>query len=187
MLKKFIGSMTGIVLFGLAASATAGGSVDVALTNESVRAEHGAVRTGTAAYLTVGGWYHLDDGQMLNAGFHAIDPNNTRPELVAGLGGKSYLFKVPGQDTSVTIGLGGFARYHPEQFNGFGGEVSGYYSPQVLAFGRLEQFFDIQARLTYEVLPQGRIFVGYSHMEADYDEDVVTLDSSVTLGFRIRY
>lgn len=187
MLKKIIGSMTGVVLLGLATSASAGGSVDVALTNESVRAEHGAVRTGTAAYLTVGGWYHLDNGQMLNAGFHAIDPNNTRPELVAGLGGKSYLFKVPGQDTSVTIGLGGFARYHPEQLNGFGGEIAAYYSPQVLAFGRLDQFYDLQARLTYEVLPQGRVFLGYSHIEADFEEANVTMDSAITLGFRIRY
>lgn len=187
MLKKSIGSMTGIMLLGLAGVATAGGSVDVSLSNESIRAEHGAVRDGTAAYLTVGGWYHLEDRQMLTAGFHAIDPDNNRPELIAGLGGKAYLFKVPSQDTTVTIGLGGFGMYQPEQLNGFGGELHAYYAPQVLAFGALTQFFDVQARLTYEVLPQGKVFVGYSHLEAEYEESVVTMDSTVVLGFRVWY
>lgn len=187
MLKKIIGTVSGAICFGLAGSALAGGSIDISLSNESIRAEHGAVRDGTAAYLTVGGWYHLEDGMMANAGFHAIDPNNSRPELIAGLGGKAYLFDVPGHDTTVTIGLGGFAMYQPEQLDGFGGEIHAYYAPQVLAFGKLSQFFDVQARLTYEVLPQGKVFVGYSHLEADYDESIVTMDSTVALGFRVWY
>ncbi len=184
-------SIKSVVLTALAltwaAPALAGGSVDVALTNESIRGEHGAVRSGTAAYLTVGGWYHLENGQMGSVGFHAIDPQNTRPELVAGLGGKAFLFKTPGFETSAAVGLGGFARYQPANFNGFGGEIQAYFAPPVLAFSSLDQFVDLQARVSYEVLPQGRVFVGYSHIQADYDEAVAELDSSFTIGFRVRY
>lgn len=187
MFKRMILAVASTALVSLPAVSLAGGSVDVALTHESVQVEHGAVREGTAAYLTVGGWYHMDNGRMVHAGFHAIDPNNSRPELIAGLGGKTYLFKVPGQDTSVTVGLGGFARYNPSEFNGFGGELAAYYSPPVLAFSDLDQFFDVQARVTYEVLPQGRVFVGYGYMMADYPDAEVELESTVNLGFRVRY
>lgn len=187
MIAALGGSLFG--LLGLAGQVTAGGSIDVALTNESVRAEHGAVRVGSAAYLTIGGWYHLDNGVMGAVGFHAIDPNNQRPELVAGLGGKLYAFRAREVDidASAALGLGGFARYNPAQLNGFGGELAAYYAPRVLAFSDLNQFLDVQARVTYEVLPQGRIFLGYSHLFADYDDANVNLDSSVTVGFRVRY
>lgn len=165
----------------------AGGTVDVALTTESIRAEHGAVRAGTSMYLTVGGWYHLDEGSMINVGVHAVDPQNTRPDLVAGLGGKTFLFKPSGQDTTAALGLGGFLRYQPANFNGFGVELSGYYAPPVLAFARLNQFFDVQGRLTYRIIPQGAIFVGFSYLEADYDPPTVELDSTIMLGFRVSY
>ncbi|MCH8551048.1 MAG: YfaZ family protein [Natronospirillum sp.] len=187
MLKSMTRVALAALALGWSVPALAGGSVDIALTNESIRGEHGAVRAGTAAYLTVGGWYHLENGQMGHVGFHAIDPNNTRPELVAGLGGKGFLFKTPGFDTSAAVGLGGFVRYQPDNFQGFGGELAAYYSPPVLAFSSLEQFYDLQARLSYEVLPQGRVFVGYSHLQADYDDADVELDSSFTIGFRVRY
>ncbi len=171
-----------LVPYGLA-----GGSVDVALTNESIRAEHGAVAQGTSAYLTVGGWYHLENGEMLTGGFHAVDEARTNRELTAGLGGKAFLFKVPSQETSVAIGLGGFAHYQPAQLNGFGGEVAAYYSPQVLSFSDLTEFADLQVRATYEVLPQGRVFVGYSNLWANFESGEVAMDDTVTIGFRVRY
>ncbi|MEX0584236.1 MAG: YfaZ family outer membrane protein [Natronospirillum sp.] len=189
--KRILAALGGVLLsaVGLSGQALAGGSVDVALTNESVRAEHGAVRVGTSAYLTAGGWYHLNNGLLGAVGFHAIDPNNQRPELIAGLGGKLYAFnaKELGSDVDAAIGLGGFARYHPAQMNGFGGEAAAYYAPRVLAFSGLSQFVDAQIRLTYEVLPQGRVFFGYSYLFADYEETVVDLDSSFAVGFRVRY
>lgn len=165
----------------------AGGTVDVALTTESVRAEHGAVRAGTGIYFTVGGWYHLDNGGMASVGAHAVDPNNTRPELVAGLGGKAFLFRPKDQNTTVAIGLGGFARYQPVDLRGFGAELAGYYAPPVLSFASLNQFFDLQARVTYQVIPQGAVFLGYNLTEADYDSPRVRLDNAFTLGFRVSY
>lgn len=183
MLKHF--SLT-LAALTLSTAAWAGGSVDVALSTESIRAEHGAARVGTGAYITVGGWYHQEDGSLIAGGVHAIDPSNQRPELIGGIGGKAFLFYVPEEDTNVTIGLGGFLRYNPPQLNGVGAELSAYYSPPVLAFGSLEQFHDIQARLTYLVLPQARVFVGYSDTRALFDREQ-TLDSTVTVGFRVRY
>lgn len=175
-----------VAALAISSAAWAGGSVDVALSTESIRAEHGAARVGTGAYITVGGWYHQDEGSLISGGVHAIDPTNQRPELIGGIGGKAFLFKVPQESTSVTIGLGGFVRYNPPQLNGVGAELSAYYSPPVLAFGSLEQFYDIQARLTYLVLPQARIFIGYSDSRALYDQERI-LDSTITVGFRVRY
>lgn len=183
MLKKISLMVATVALSG---TALAGGSIDVALSDQSIRAEHGAARVGTGAYITVGGWYRQDAGSMLSGGFHAIDPSNQRPELIGGIGGKGFLFKVPEENTSVAIGLGGFLRYNPPQLNGVGAEVSAYYSPPVLAFGDLAQFYDVQARLTYLVLPQARIFVGYSDSRATYERER-TLDSTITIGFRVRY
>lgn len=176
-----------IALALMAPFAIAGGTVDVSLTTDSVRAEHGAVRAGTGMYITVGGWYHLDNGSMINLGVHAVDPNNTRPELVAGLGGKTYLFRASGEDTSAALALGGFLRYQPPNFNGFGLELAAYYAPPVLSFASLEQFFDVQARVSYQVIPQGSVFLGYSLTEADYDPPRVELDSTFVLGFRVSY
>ena len=171
----------------LAPLSFAGGTVDVALTTESVRAEHGAVRDGTGVYFTVGGLYHLDNGAMAHVGLHAVDPHNTRPELVAGLGGKAYIFGPSGQDTTAAIGLGGFLRYQPSNLNGFGVELAGYYAPPVLSFSNLNQFFDLQARATYQVIPQGSVFLGYSFTEADYDPPRAQLENSFSLGFRVSY
>lgn len=165
----------------------AGGTVDIALTTESVRAEHGAMRAGTGMYLTVGGWYHLNNGAMVNLGVHAVDPNNSRPELVAGLGGKTYLFRPSGLDTTAALGIGGFLRYQPARLNGFGAEMAAYYAPPVLSFDKLSQLVDLQARLSFQIIPQGSFFLGYSHFEADYDSSKVELDSTFALGFRVSY
>lgn len=176
-----------VILLLLSPLSFAGGTVDVALTTESVRAEHGAVRAGTGMYLTVGGWYHLDNGTMINLGFHAVDPNNTRPELVAGLGGKTYLFRTSGHDTTAALGLGGFLRYQPTNLNGFGVELAAYYAPPVLSFAKLNQFTDVQARVGYQIIPQGSVFLGVSYLEADYDPPTLELDTTFVVGFRVSY
>ena|SRR5690554_2228823 len=183
MLKKFTLAVAAIAL---STTALAGGSIDVALSDQSIRGEHGAARVGTGAYITIGGWYRQDEGSLVSGGFHAIDPTNQRPELIGGIGGKGFLFKVLEENTSVAVGLGGFVRHNPPQLNWVGAEVSAYYALPVLAFGDLSDFFDVQARLTYLVLPQARLFVGYSDSRANYERERI-LDSTVTIGFRVRY
>ena len=186
MLKKTLVA----VLATASASVFAGGAVDFALSDKSVRLEHDAVLVGTGAHISTGGIYNEDSGNWaLSAGFNAVDATMANRELIGGVGFRGFGLHTGQSDISVAIGVGGFLRWQPDFMNGLGLEGQGYVAPSILSFGDLVDTYEGVGRLTYKVLPQARAFLGYHVLGGTYVDGNVweAVDSTFHIGFRITY
>lgn len=186
MLKKIV---LPALLAVMGSNAIAGGDVDFALSNDSVRLEHSAVLVGTGAHFSTGVLYDEESGNWaVTAGFNAVDATMANEELIGGVGFKALMLSTEITDYSLGIGVGGFLRWHPDFMNGLGLEGNAYFAPSILSFGELVGAYEGVARVTYKVLPQARAFVGYHILSGDYTVDrYASVDSSFHLGFRITY
>lgn len=184
---------TGWLLFVAAVlplAANAGGAVDFALSDTSVRLEHEAVRNGTSAHITTGVLYSerysSDSTFAVSVGFNAVDATLQNRELIGGIGFKGYFFE-DRVDAGGAVAVGGFLRWNPDFMNGLGAEGSLYYAPQIMSFNRLDGFQDVQARLTYKVLPRARILIGWHDVSAYRGSSNVKVDNALHIGFRMNY
>lgn len=186
MFKKLLLSA---VLVSIGSATFAGGEVDFAISNTSVRLEHDAVLVGSGAHFSTGILYSEDTNNWaLFAGFNAVDATMANKELIGGVGFKAMMLSTEVTDYSLGLGVGGFLRWHPDFMNGLGLEGQGYFAPSILSFGELVGAYEGVGRLTYKVLPQARAFVGYHVMAGDYTTDsFVAVDSTFHIGFRINY
>lgn len=169
----------------------AGGSLDISLSNESVRLEHEAVRMGTGAHITTGLLYsEREEAYAVSAGFNAVDATLANRELVGGVGFKGFVFDAREiNDVGVALAVGGFLRWQPDFMNGLGTEANLYYAPSILSFRDVSAFQEVIARVTYKILPQARLFVGWHDVSAYYGSGTsqTNIDSSFHLGFRMNY
>lgn len=179
-------------------AAFAGGAIDFALSNESVRIEHDAALVGSGAHFTVGGVYNESRQSMaITAGFNAVDATMANKEMVGGVGFKAIGLHNPVATFSVGLGVGGFLRWQPDFMNGLGVEGQGYFAPSILSFGDLVSTYEGVARITYKILPQARVFFGYHYIGGDYTESAMAkegiqsgdniVDGTFHLGFRMTY
>lgn len=167
--------------------ATAGGSLDFSLSNDSVRLEHEAVRAGTGAHITTGVVYNeQNEAYAFSAGFNAVDATMSNREMIGGIGFKGFLFD--SHEPAFALGVGGFLRWQPDFMNGLGTEAQLYYAPDILSFRDAIAFQEAIVRITYKVLPQARVFVGWHDISGYYDDlGIAKVDSTFNLGFRMNY
>ena len=186
-----IRSLVPALLLSLPLVVQAGGSVDISLTNESVRLEHEAVRMGTGAHITTGLLYsEREEAYAVSAGFNAVDATLANRELVGGVGFKGFVFNAREIDEiGAALAVGGFLRWQPDFMNGLGAEANIYYSPSILSFRDTSAFQEIIARVTYKILPQARLFAGWHDVSAYYGSGATktNIDRSFHLGFRFNY
>ncbi len=169
-------------------AAMAGGSLDFSLSDKSVRLEHEAVRVGTGAHITTGLAYSEErQAYAFSAGFNAVDATLSNRDLIGGIGFKGFLFDA--HEPGFAVGVGGFLRWQPDFMNGLGTEASLYYAPDILSFKDVTAFQEIFARVTYKVLPQARVFVGWHEIAGYYNGGIgkATVDETFNVGFRINY
>ncbi|MBU2863216.1 YfaZ family outer membrane protein [Reinekea marina] len=183
---------TGTAALLMAGSAFAGGAIDFGLSNTSVRIEHDAAMVGTGAHFTVGGVYNeTNQSSAILAGFNAVDATMANKEMIGGIGFKAMGLSNTVADFAVGLGVGGFVRWQPDFMNGLGFEGQAYFSPSILSFGDLTSANELVARVTYKVLPQARVFLGYHDLRGEYDisgeAETGLVDSTVHLGFRMTY
>jgi hypothetical protein len=184
LIKKSLLVMT---ISSLAGLSQAGGSVDLSLTLNSVRAEHETRIVNTAAGFAIGGLYNESGDYLVSVAAHAVDPSAPQ-DLIAGIGGKLAVMQEHDQELGTALGLGGFVRYQPEFFYGAGVEVSGYYSPSVLSFAGANAYGEIIGRLNYKIMANARLFAGYNYIAySDNDHTNHNLENSFNLGFRVNY
>lgn len=168
-------------------AATAGGSLDFSLSNDSVRLEHEAVRAGTGAHITTGAVYSEEsEAYAISAGFNAVDATMANKEMIGGIGFKAFAFDA--RELGFAVGVGGFLRWQPDFMNGLGTEAQLYYAPDILSFNDTTGFQEVIARVTYKVLPQARVFVGWHDIAGYYAEGGISkVDNTFNLGFRMNY
>ncbi|MFK8029950.1 MAG: YfaZ family outer membrane protein [Gammaproteobacteria bacterium] len=69
---------------------------------------------------------------------------------------------------------------------GFGGHL--YYSPEVLAFGEMEEFTDVWLYASYSVLRNGDVYLGARALKADFkDIGDYKFDTGVHVGFKLKF
>ncbi|TXR53447.1 YfaZ family outer membrane protein [Reinekea thalattae] len=186
LLKKVI--VSGVILAS-SIVANAGGAIDFSLADDSIRIEHDAVLVGTGAHFTTGYLYNEANSSWgLTAGFNAVDASMANQDLIGGVGFKAILISSEVDDFALATGVGGFIRYQPYVLNGLGIEGDAYVAPSILSFGELNYVHELLARVTYQVLPQARIFVGYYDVRGNYNaRNNVEIDSTFHVGFRMAY
>ena len=167
----------------------AGGSIDLSVSQQALRFEHDAIRVDSEIHFTLGGIYNKPDGSyLISSSFNVVDQTSLNRELIGAIGLKGYVYHI--EESAISVGLGGFFRYRPTSFSGFGIEGLFYYSPMMMTFNKTKSMHEFVARFNYRIHNRARIFVGYNHISAtfnDYKIGVQDIDNTFNVGFRLNY
>lgn len=110
---------------------------------------------------------------------------------------KGYLGRVKQDDTDVgAIAIGGaikiqnpFSRRPVKAVNNpIDLKVEGFFTPGITTFGDTDSLLEINARLSVEIVPAAKAFIGYRLLEVE-NESAATLelDDNIHFGFRAQF
>ncbi len=182
-----------IVLSGFLLSAPVfAGSADVQLSNDAVRASLELPVSNMAALSSYTLGYQKDKGTMGAIGFHAVDLGAISV-LQTGIGVKAYTVNLTqASRAGVFAGISGFVR--GETALGIGGELELSYSPEILSFMTdAKSMVEGQARVTYRVMQQAKVFIGYSGGTVNFTDAAnvsnaqASFEDRFNLGFRMSF
>ena len=146
-----------------------------------------------------------DEGGQFNAGlfYNELDDVVVHARLLAvgtqtdsripyqlSFGGKAYVGEIdqPGADVGGIAVGGSISIQYPSNYNPVDLTVEGYFTPGITTFGDTEKIIEIGARLSIEVVPQAKAFVGYRLLQVDADENrSFELDDNIHFGFRLQF
>ncbi len=175
---------------GLALAQTTHRAFDINVNDDAARAAL-FLRAGNPKLLADLGWlHHQTRGDAIHLGIHLVDEaSNGKDPLQAGLGVR-FVYTQP--DNALVDGsalaLGGFVRYILPNANRFniGGYL--YYAPDVVSFGDVVEYYDVGARIGYNVVRDADVYLGVRSTKADYGgPGRFSFDSGLHIGFEIRF
>jgi len=175
---------------GLASAQTTHRAFDINVNDDAARAAL-FLRAGNPMLLADLGWlHHQTRGDAIHLGIHLVDEaSNGKDSLQAGLGVR-FVYTQP--DNALVDGsalaLGGFVRYVLPNANRFniGGYL--YYAPDVVSFGDVVEYYDVGARIGYNVVRDADVYLGVRSTKADYGgPGRFSFDSGLHIGFEIRF
>ncbi|MEO0997742.1 MAG: YfaZ family outer membrane protein [Pseudomonadota bacterium] len=190
MLIRWAGlAASGLMCLVLVQPAVAG-DLDLNLNDDAARLTYAWPARGDRLKLDAGWLHHQDRGDVIHGGLHLVDFASSGPNPVrGGLGGK--LFYVDTEttfDDELVLGVGGFLKYTLPQYNRFSIGGSVYFAPDVLAFGDSDEFVELEARLSYNVLREGDIYLGARYINIGFDGGGdFTLDNGLHAGIQLRF
>lgn len=166
---------------------------DLSLSNETANIELFSPMPviNEGGQLTLGAFYNdLDDvivhGKMVAVGTQT----NTRVPYQLAFGAKIYVGEI--KEASVDAGalaIGGSINiqyalgYNPVDLH-----IEGFFTPGITTFGDTESVIEIGARLSIEIVPQAKAFVGYRLLEIeDKNNFNWELDDNVHFGVRLQF
>lgn len=168
--------------------------LDLSINDDAARLNY-AWQTGDSGLrLDAGYLYHQDRGDVIHVGLHleGAASSGTSP-VTGGLGGKLFYVN-PDQFgfDALAIGLGGYLRYTLPRYNRFNVYGHAYFAPDVLAFSDGEQYREIEARISYNVLREADVFLGLRYSNAEFDAGIlgtpdITMDNGLHLGIQLRF
>lgn len=141
----------------------AGGSLDLSLADDAVRASWDATRAGSGTHVSMAWLHHEKDGDLVSGGLHVVDVRPSKRHLYIGVGGQLQAFSTEYYD-GAALGVGGFFRYaFPSSRDvSLAGYV--YYAPPVLSFADAQNMVNSDLRLQYSVIPSARVYLGYRYV-----------------------
>lgn len=147
------------------------------------------------ANASLGAFYNESDDFAFSAGLDVENPPAGAPKPYSfGVGARALFMGIDkGEDNSdyaqgVAIGFQG--TYH------FPGNVplalsaQLYYAPPITTFGDADDLTDANVRVSAEVVPDAKAFVGYRYLAAEpkgRDGNAAELDNSLQVGVRIEF
>lgn len=187
----------------ISAGAMAGGSIDLSLSNDTVRMEYDAAKAGSGLHVSLTGQHHTERGSLLGLGVHVVDVREPNSPLYIGVGGKIFAYQASfkdgkrfdGEDTlySGAVGIGGFLRYNIPQTEGLSVAGYGYFAPEVVSFNGTKNLFDMDFRVQYALIPTARVYLGYRLSrvnltdEKNSNVDSIDLARGVHAGLKIDF
>jgi len=189
-MSQFKNLMAASALFA-AATVQAGGSLDLSLSDETVRAAYDATKVGSGLHISMDFLHHTDDGEMVSLGAHVVDVRDSSSNLYIGVGGKAYGFRTRGDEeySGGGVGLGGFFRYRLPQAQAVSIAGYVYYAPPVVSVADAENLIDTDVRLQYALIPTARAYVGYRYTGIRLEDvnDRFELGDGAHLGLKIDF
>lgn len=188
-------ALFGAVFSGLAASAQVQAiGLDFSFSDQTANLESFApfnrlMETGGQASLGI--FYNdLDDvvahGKLVAVGTQT----EARIPYQLTFGGKIYLGKLDEYDVDIgALGIGGaISMQFPSSYNPIDLTVEGFFTPGITTFGDTETLIEVGARLSVEIVPQAKAFLGYRLLEIDDDSNrSLELDDNLHLGIRLQF
>lgn len=176
------------LLLAASMNATAGGSIDLSLANDSARFEYDAAKVGSGLHVSASIMHHEDDGDLASLGMHVVDIREPNSPLYIGVGGRIFGY-VSGDYDGAALGVGGFARYNIPRAAGLSLAGYAYYAPSVVSFGDTKSLLDSDIRIQYALLPTARVYTGYRYSEVNIEQinDEIVLEQGVHFGLKVDF
>lgn len=165
-------------------------SFDLNLNSDTVRGSF-ATRLSNANLQLGAGWlHHQDRGDIGHVGLHLVDAaSSDGSNLIAGIGARLlYIEQDFSNSDGTALGIGGFFRYVFPDYDRISVGGHGYFAPDVVAFGDLTKFHEIEARISYNVLPEGDVYLGIRSARSNFQGSGKTsFNSGLLIGIQLRF
>ena len=198
ILSRYKHSLALLSLIFFSSATAVAGTLDFNVNNDAVTGQlSGQPFERPEVSLFGGFFYHQDDGQTLNLGILLSDPveneRDYRPWAKVGL--KAVAFESDernGDSSGSAIAPGGMLTFFVPNVQNLYVDFIGYFAPEVLAFGDSDRYWEVSARLTYQLMSTADVYVGYQHIEFSREErrrrdNEITLDDSLHVGAVLRF
>lgn len=136
-------------------------------------------------YQTDFAWTHVKDlGDSVSVGLTLTQSLNN--DITAYIGGKALFQQHDHLPDGTAIAVGGALRITPAANKNVAVVASAYFAPDVLSFGDMENYQELELRGEYKVSEQLTAYVGYRNNSADYSANSVKVkDIDLYDGFMV--
>ncbi len=124
--------------------------------------------------------YERRDSNLLKGGFMA---KGVRGQLTGQVGLEPFWLNAKNSDT-YGISIGGGAKYRITPEFWVAGEA--FYAPNIIVVGDLDNFYNIDFRLGYNILPHASVFLGYQNYGANNGSTNIEMYNGLKLGLNFK-
>jgi hypothetical protein len=164
------------------------GSLDIALSNNTVAANYAQSQVAGGLGMNLGVLHNTDRGNTAHAGVEVRQDISS--QVRTGLGAR-LVFIDPeiSRVSGSALALGGSVRVALPGLDKVGLGAHLYVAPRVTSFQDAELYVDSAIRADYEVMRNGTVFVGYRDVSVDFKDnrDNYRFDNHVHFGLELKF
>lgn len=139
------------------------------LNHDSVSADVLAATHRGDLWAQAGVYHHEELGQRYQAGFLLSEAYwAMNQNYWIGIGGQGVYLDAEGPD-GAAIAVGGMVSVALMPNLGLKAQLSGFYSPAVISFSGLDEYYDVQGRLVLELLSNASVYLGHRKIHAGFE------------------
>ena len=143
------------------------------------------------AQLSAGLFYNDLDDAIGHVKLVAVGTQtNTRLPYRLAVGAKGFAGEVKEADVDAgAIAIGGSIEIqYAGGYNPIDLTFEGFFTPGITTFGDTESIIEISARLSVEIVPQAKAFIGYRNFELEDTSNITwELDDNIHFGIRLQF